>query len=60
MHHARTMLRHRHIRVGKRMVNIPSFMVRTINDKSIGHPECSPLSGGKPGRTKRKHDKKKK
>ena len=38
MHHARIMLRHRHIRVGKRMVNIPSFMVRTMNDKSIGHP----------------------
>ena len=60
MHHARVMLRHRHIRVGKRMVDIPSFMVRKVNDKSINHPDCSPLSGGKAGRTKRKNEKNKK
>jgi small subunit ribosomal protein S9e len=60
VHHARVMLRHRHIRVGKRMVDIPSFMVRKINDKSIGKPECSPLAGGKSGRTKRKNEKNKK
>lgn len=28
IHHARVLIRQRHIRVGKQIVNIPSFMVR--------------------------------
>ena len=29
IHHARVLIKQRHIRVGKQIVNIPSFMVRT-------------------------------
>eukprot|EP00971_Amphidinium_carterae_P060848 1204446-Amphidinium_carterae.3 len=28
IHHARTLIRQRHIRVGKQIVNVPSFLVR--------------------------------
>jgi small subunit ribosomal protein S9e len=60
IHHARVMIRQRHIKVGKRMVDVPSFMVRRSSDKTISHPECSPLGGGKAGRTKRRNEKNKK
>ena len=33
MHHARTLIRHRHIRVGTQVVNVPSFMVRLESEK---------------------------
>merc|ERR1719488_254587 len=35
IHHARVLIRQRHIRVGKQIVNIPSFMVRTDSQKHI-------------------------
>lgn len=54
IHHARVLIRQRHIRVGKRMVNIPSFMVRTESDKHIGFAVQSPKGGGRDGRVKRK------
>ncbi|KAG5677353.1 hypothetical protein PVAND_007117 [Polypedilum vanderplanki] len=43
-HHARVLIRQRHIRVRKQVVNIPSFV--------------SPFGGGRPGRVKRKNMKK--
>ena len=44
----------RHIRVGKQIVNIPSFMVRTESQKHIDFSITSPFGGGRPGRNKRK------
>ena len=44
----------RHIRVGKQIVNIPSFMVRTDSQKHIDFAVTSPYGGGRPGRNKRK------
>ena len=55
MHHARVLIRQRHIRVGAQIVNVPSFMVRLESEKYIGLSEKSSLAGGRPGRTKRKN-----
>ena len=54
IHHARVLIRHRHIRVGKQIVNIPSFVVRTESQKHIDFAVTSPYGGGRPGRNKRK------
>ena len=54
IHHARVLIRHRHIRVGKQIVNIPSFMVRIDSQKHIDFAITSPYGGGRPGRNKRK------
>ena len=54
IHHARVLLRQRHIRVGKQIVNIPSFMVRTESQKHVDFAITSPYGGGRPGRKKRK------
>ena len=48
------MLRYRSRRVGKQIVNIPSFMVRTESQKLIDFAITSPYGGGRPGRKKRK------
>merc|ERR1712205_127587 len=54
VHHARVLIRQRHIRVGKQIVNVPSFLVRTDSQKHIDFALNSPLGGGRPGRNKRK------
>jgi len=54
IHHARCLIRQRHIRVGKRMVNVPSFMVRVESEKVIEFALTSPFGAGRPGRRKRK------
>ena len=56
VHHARVMIRHRHVRVRKQLVNIPSFMVRLDSQKHIDFSVNSPFGGGRPGRRKRKSD----
>ena len=43
------------IRVGRQVVNIPSFMVRVESQKHIDFANTSPLGGGRPGRVKRKN-----
>lgn len=53
-HHARVLIKQRHIRVGKKMVNVPSFMVRLESEKHIEFASTSPFGGGRPGRAKRK------
>merc|ERR1712234_89472 len=58
IHHARTLIRHRHIRVRKQVVNIPSFVVRLDSHKHIDFALGSPYGGGRPGRVKRKNAKK--
>lgn len=54
IHHARVLIRQRHIRVGKQLVNVPSFMVRVDSQKHIDFSLNSPFGGGRPGRVKRK------
>merc|ERR1711879_611083 len=55
IHQARILIRQRHIRVGKQIVNVPSSMVRIDNQKHIDFALNSPFGGGRPGRVKRKH-----
>ncbi|SOV74441.1 40S ribosomal protein S9, putative [Plasmodium sp. gorilla clade G3] len=60
VHHARVLIRQRHIRVGKQMVDIPSFLVRVDSEKHIDFATTSPFGGAGPGRVKRKSLKKQK
>jgi len=55
IHHARVMIRQRHIRVGTQVVNIPQFCVRTESQKHIDFaPSSSLIQGAPPGRNLRK------
>eukprot|EP00612_Vaucheria_litorea_P004749 CAMPEP_0171462648 /NCGR_PEP_ID=MMETSP0945-20130129/6598_1 /TAXON_ID=109269 /ORGANISM="Vaucheria litorea, Strain CCMP2940" /LENGTH=192 /DNA_ID=CAMNT_0011989209 /DNA_START=47 /DNA_END=625 /DNA_ORIENTATION=+ len=54
IHHARVLIRQRHIRVGKQLVNIPSFTVRVDSEKHIDFALNSPFGQGRPGRVARK------
>merc|ERR1711978_653690 len=58
IHHARVLIRQRHIRVRKQVVNIPSFIVRLDSQKHIDFSTNSPYGGGRAGRVKRKNAKK--
>jgi small subunit ribosomal protein S9e len=58
IHHARILIRQRHIRVRKQVVNIPSFVVRLDSQKHIEFSLQSPFGGGRPGRVKRRNAKK--
>ncbi|KAK3600875.1 hypothetical protein CHS0354_019222 [Potamilus streckersoni] len=58
IHHARILIRQRHIRVRKQVVNIPSYIVRLDSQKHIDFALNSPYGGGRPGRVKRKNLKK--
>merc|ERR1712141_945252 len=58
IHHARILIRQRHIRVRKQVVNIPSFIVRLDSQKHIDFSHKSPFGGGRPGRVKRRNMKK--
>merc|ERR1711904_533070 len=55
IHQARVLIRQRHIRVGKQVVNVPSFMVRIDSEKHLDFSLNSPFGGGRPGRVKRKN-----
>lgn len=57
VHHARVLICQRHIRVGKQMVNAPSFAVRPSSEKHIAFAHTSPFGGGRPGRNARKRAK---
>merc|ERR1712084_136615 len=54
IHHARCLIRQRHIRVGKQICDIPSFLVRLDSEKHIDFALTSPFGGGRPGRVRRK------
>lgn len=58
IHHARVLITQRHIRVGKQIVTIPSFLVRLDSQKHIDFALTSPYGGGRPGRVKRRNEKK--
>merc|ERR1712017_63072 len=53
--HARVLIRQRHIRVGRQIVNVPSFMVRVESQPHIEFAVGSPFGGGRPGRVKRRN-----
>ncbi|KAI0983933.1 hypothetical protein GJ496_007385 [Pomphorhynchus laevis] len=55
IHHARVLIRQRHIRVRKQVVNVPSFIVRIDSEKHIDLSLRSPYLSGRPGRVKRKN-----
>merc|ERR1711967_23042 len=54
VHHARVLIRQRHIAVGKQMVNIPSFMVRVSSEQHIQTAPSSVYKTGAMGRMKKK------
>ena len=56
VHHARVLIKQRHIRVGKQIVNVPSFLVRADSQKHIDFSLSSPFGGGRPGRNRRKRE----
>lgn len=60
VHHARVLIRQRHIRVGSQVVSAPSFMVHVDSEKHIQFAENSPYGGGRPGRVARRNNKNKK
>merc|ERR1719484_259611 len=55
IHHARVLIRQRHIRVGRQIVNVPSFMVRVESQPHIEFSLNSPFGGGRAGRVKRRN-----
>lgn len=56
IHHARVLIKQRHIRVGKQVVNVPSFLVRVDSEKHIDFSATSPYSdAGRKGRVARKN-----
>eukprot|EP01101_Sappina_pedata_P010375 TRINITY_DN6525_c1_g1_i1.p1 TRINITY_DN6525_c1_g1~~TRINITY_DN6525_c1_g1_i1.p1 ORF type:complete len:194 (-),score=97.52 TRINITY_DN6525_c1_g1_i1:116-697(-) len=57
IHHARVIIRQRHIRVGRQLVDVPSFMVRVESQKHIDFAKTSPYGGGKEGRVARRRRK---
>lgn len=59
VHHARTLIFQRHIRVGQQLVNQANFMVRTDQDNRIDFALHSPYNNatGRPGRVARKRAK---
>jgi|TARA_B110000305_G_scaffold228802_1_gene279035 small subunit ribosomal protein S9e len=54
IHHARIMIRQRHIAVGKQMVDIPSFMVKLASEQHIQYAPSSCFKTNLPGRMKAK------
>jgi len=53
-HHARCLIKQRHIRVRSQMVDVPSFLVRVDSYPHIAYTTTSTFGGGRPGRCKRK------
>jgi len=54
IHHARVLIKQRHIRVGKQLVNVPSFNVKVDSEKHIDFSINSPYGQGAPGRVAKK------
>nr|ACU45029.1 ribosomal protein S9 [Pfiesteria piscicida] len=54
IHHARVLILQRHIRVGRQIVNVPSFLVRVDSQKHIDFALNSAFASSRVGRCKRK------
>mgnify|MGYP001069217011 CR=1 FL=1 len=57
IHQARVLIKQRHIRVGRQLVDVPSYLVRVENQKLIDFAFTSPFGSGRPGRVKRRRQK---
>ena len=57
VHHARVMIRQKHIAVGKQTVDIPSYMVRVSSEQHIQLSATSVYQTGAMGRLKAKKSK---
>jgi small subunit ribosomal protein S9e len=53
VHHARSLINHRHISVGAQLVNQPAFLVWKESERHIGYSKNSVMTTEKPGRRKR-------
>eukprot|EP00299_Pterocystis_sp_00344_P004650 c1591_g1_i1.p1 GENE.c1591_g1_i1~~c1591_g1_i1.p1 ORF type:complete len:217 (+),score=44.78 c1591_g1_i1:1-651(+) len=60
VHHSRVLIRQGHIRVGRQVVNVPSFLVRKENQAHMDFSLTSPYGNGRPGRVRRRTLKNKK
>jgi ribosomal protein uS4 len=58
VHHARVLIRQRHVAIGKQLVNIPSYLVRVSSEQHIQLAPTSVFKTGKMGRTKLKKSRK--
>ena len=54
VHHARILIRQRHIAVGRQLVNIPSYLVRVNSEPHVQHSLTSCIKTGRPGRVAKK------
>jgi small subunit ribosomal protein S9e len=54
IHHARCLIRQKHISLNSSLVDIPSLIVRMKNEQGINFFPKSPFGGGLPGRVRRK------
>ncbi|KAJ0043828.1 hypothetical protein Pint_19327 [Pistacia integerrima] len=57
IHHARVLIKQRHISVGRQVVNIPSFMVRMDSQKHIQFSLTSPFGEAPPWKSEAKEPK---
>ena len=55
IHHARVLIKQRHIRVGRQLCDVPSFLVRVESEKHIDFALTSPFGGSRAGRVKRRN-----
>ena len=60
IHQARTIIKQKHIRVGKSLVTASSYLVKTESEKKINLAPLSPFETNKPSRTSKKKNKGKK
>ncbi len=60
IHQARCLIRQKHVKVGKNLVDAAQFLVRSESEKKINLAPSSPFETKKPGRTSRKKNKGKK
>ena len=54
IHHARVLIKQRHIRVSNQLVDVPSFAVLLESDKHIDFALTSPFGGARAGRVSRR------
>jgi small subunit ribosomal protein S9e len=54
IHHARVLIRQRHISIENNLVNIPSYLVRLKSQEKISYFSRSPYCDGNPGRVRKK------
>jgi small subunit ribosomal protein S9e len=57
VHHARVLIRQKHIAVGKQVVTVPSYLVRVSSQQHIQTSATSCFKTGAMGRTKKKKSK---